>query len=55
MQRPHIYFAQCVVVRTGRFEGTETLISTAELPAGLYILRITAENGATKAVRVVKH
>ena len=43
-----------VVVRSGNMEGNEVVIETNDLPSGLYLLRLTAENGATKTYRVVK-
>ena len=46
--------AQGLVVRSGAIEMSETIISTEELPAGLYILRLATANGATKVLRVVK-
>ena len=46
--------AQGLVVRSGAIETSETIISTEELPAGLYILRLATANGATKVLRVVK-
>ena len=38
----------------GALEGAETLINTTSFPAGMYLLRLTAENGAVKTYRVVK-
>jgi len=46
--------ASGVVVRSGNFESHEVTIETSDLASGLYLLHITAENGATKVVRVVK-
>jgi len=46
--------AQGVVVVLGVLENTETRINTSLLPAGMYLVRLTAENGATKTYRVVK-
>ena len=43
-----------VVVRSGNMEGNEVVIETNDLPSGLYLLRLTAENGATKTYCVVK-
>ena len=43
-----------VVVRSGNMVGNEVLIETSDLTSGLYLLRLTAENGATKTYRVVK-
>ena len=44
-----------VVLRAGMSDGTETEIDTADLPAGLYFVRLTGENGAQRTVRVVKY
>ena len=46
--------AQSVVVRSGNMAGNEVLIETSDLTSGLYLLRLTAENGATKTITVVK-
>ena len=46
--------AQGVVVAFGALEGAETRINTVPLPAGMYLLRLTAENGAQKTFSVVK-
>ena len=45
---------QGVVVRNGNMLGSEVVIETTDLTSGLYLLRLTAENGATKTYRVVK-
>ncbi len=49
-----LYNAQGVMVRTGVLESSQTIISTSDLPEGMYLLRLTAENGVTKVYRVVK-
>ncbi len=49
-----LYNTQGVEVAFGGLEGAETLINTASFPAGMYLLRLTAENGATKTFTVVK-
>ena len=46
--------ASGVVVRSGNVDGNEVLIETTDLTSGLYLLRLTAESGATKVVTVVK-
>ena len=46
--------AQGVVVRSGSMAGNEVLIETSDLTSGLYLLRLTADNGATKTITVVK-
>ena len=46
--------AQGVVVRSGNMNGREIVIETSDLTSGLYLLRLTAENGAVKTYRVVK-
>ena len=43
------------VLRTGVLDGTETVVETADLVAGLYFVRFMGENGAQRGVRVVKH
>ncbi len=45
---------QGLVVRSGVIETSETIINTATLPTGLYILHLTTASGATKVLRVVK-
>ena len=45
---------QGVVVTSGVLEGAETRINTSMLPAGMYLLRLTADNGVVKTYRVVK-
>ena len=47
--------ASGLVLRSGAFATTESLIDIEALPAGLYFVRIEAQNGAKKIVRVVKH
>lgn len=42
------------VVRSGMIENGETLLSTASLEAGVYLLRIISPMGIVKVVRVVK-
>jgi len=42
------------VVRAGALEGTETVVDSQELAAGLYFVRVTTENGAQRVVRVMK-
>ena len=46
--------AQGVVVRTGNIAGSEVAIETSDLTSGLYLLRLTAENGTVKTITVVK-
>ena len=41
------------VVRSGALSGTE-VVDTEALPAGLYFVRVTGQNGATRVLRVVK-
>ena len=43
------------VVRAGTLDGTETIVDTEALPAGLYFVRLTGQNGAKKVVKVVKY
>ena len=49
-----LYNTQGVEVAFGGLEGAETRINTTSLPAGMYLLRLTVENGATKTFTVVK-
>ena len=49
-----LYNAQGVVVASGGLEDGETRINTASFTAGVYLLRLIAENGATKNYTVVK-
>ena len=46
--------SQGVVVLSGELGEAHTYLSTASLPAGVYLLRFTATNGATKTFTVVK-
>ena len=46
--------AHGIVVRSGNVDGNEALIETTDLTFGLYLLRLTAENGTTKTITVVK-
>ena len=45
---------QGVVVTSGVLEGAETRINTSSFPAGIYLLRLSADNGAMQTYRVVK-
>jgi len=49
-----LYNTQGLEVVSGALEGAETRINTVSLPAGVYLLRLTAEKGATKTFTVVK-
>ena len=49
-----LYNVQGVVVASGVLEASETRINTASFSAGTYLLRLTAENGVTKTLTVVK-
>ena len=49
-----LYNAQGVVLASGMLEGAETRINTSMLPAGIYIIRLTADNGVVKTITVVK-
>ena len=44
-----------VVVRAGAFSATEVIVDTEALPAGLYFVRIEAQNGAKRVVKVFKY
>ena len=54
MGRYDLLNAQGVVVRSGNMDGNEVLIETSDLTSGLYLLRLTTENGAEKTITVVK-
>ena len=43
-----------VVVRAGAFSATEVIVDTESLSAGVYFVRIEAQNGAKRVVKVVK-
>ena len=43
-----------VTLRAGLLWSDETQIETADLPAGLYLIRLTTETGETKTLKVVK-
>ena len=45
---------QGVMVASGVLEGAETRINTSSLPAGMYLIRLSTESGATKTYRVIK-
>ena len=47
--------ASGLVVRSGSFSATEVIVDTEALPAGLYFVRIEAQNGAKRVVKVVKY
>jgi len=49
-----LYNAQGVRVASGVLEGAETHVNTSSFPAGMYLLRLSIESGATKTYRVVK-
>ena len=46
--------ANGAVVRSGNILSNETRVETAELTAGIYILRLTSESGRTKSFTLVK-
>ena len=46
--------AQGIMVASGVLEGAETHINTSSFPAGMYLLRLSTESGATKTYRVIK-
>ena len=47
--------ASGVVLLTGALEGTETVLNTAEVPAGLYLLQLRTASGVARTVRIVKY
>ena len=44
-----------LVVRSGAFVASEVIVDTEVLPAGLYFVRVEAQNGAKRVVKVVKY
>lgn len=42
------------VVRAGALEGTETMVDTETLPTGLYFVRLKAQGGARKTLKISK-
>ena len=42
------------ILYQGPLEGTETTLNTENLKAGIYLLRLSTDNGATKTITVVK-
>jgi len=46
--------AQGIVVRRGNMDGNEVVLETTDFTSGLYLLRLTAESGATKTMTIVK-
>ena len=42
------------ILYQGSLEGAETTLNTENLKAGIYLLRLSADNGATKTITVVK-
>ena len=44
-----------LVVRFGSFSATEVLVDTEALPAGVYFVRLEAQNGTKKVVKVIRH
>ena len=47
--------ASGLVMRSGAFAATEVFVDTEALPAGLYFVRITAQNGAKRVEKVFKY
>jgi len=47
--------ASGVVVHAGAFSLTEMIVDTEALPAGVYFVRIAAQNGAKRVVKVFKY
>ena len=44
-----------VVVRAGLLDAREVIVDTADLSAGLYLVRLMGQNGAEKSLKVIKH
>ncbi len=44
-----------VLLRSGALEGKELVLETAELPAGIYLVRVYGANAMQKSVRVLKY
>ena len=47
--------ARGITLYQGSLEGTETTLNTENLKAGIYLLRLSTDNGATKTITVVKN
>jgi hypothetical protein len=47
--------AQGVVVLGGQLMPSTTEIATTGIPSGVYVLRLTAPEGTTRTIKVVKH
>ena len=47
--------ASGLVVRSGVFSATEVFVDTEALPAGVYFVRITGQNGAQRVEKVIKY
>ena len=47
--------ASGVVLLTGVLDGTETVLNTADVPAGLYLLQLRTANGIARTVRIMKY
>ena len=50
-----LFDVQGVEVATGVLENTETRINTVAFTKGIYLLRLTTENGAVKTIKVAKN
>ena len=46
--------ARGVILYQGSLEGTETTLNTENLKAGIYLLRLSADNSTTKTITVIK-
>lgn len=49
-----MFDAQGVAVLSGVLSEGDTMLSTAELPSGLYLLQLQTADGTTKHWRIVK-
>lgn len=52
--RYSVFDAQGVAVLSGVLSEGDTMLSTAELPSGLYLLQLQTADGTTKHWRIVK-
>ena len=47
--------ASGIVVRSGEMLGNEVVVDTETLPAGLYFMRLTGQNGEQSTIKVIRH
>ena len=47
--------ASGIVLRSGEMLGNEVVVDTEALPAGLYFVRLTGQNGEQSTIKVIRH